>query len=323
VKKADPSRSEASRFITVLDRYRERINKALQEHMRSASDMPHEARAAMIYTVSSGGKRLRPTIVLLACQSIGGTLERALPIAIAAEMIHHATLIYDDIIDGDTVRRGQPALHVKYGQDLAIIIAGLLTTHAFFAVLDNPRVFDPLVRGMNEMGIGAVLELRGQATDVKGYVAIAERKTARLFQLAGEAGALAANATPTQNAALREYAHNLGIAFQLRDDVLDVIGTEKALGKPVGSDVRNGRPSIVSLLLCEQLDLSLPELACRAGKQFPSARMRRPVMEAIERAMALCNDYTERARTCLQTLPDSKHRTNLEMMLDYVTTRDH
>jgi geranylgeranyl diphosphate synthase type I len=305
----------------VLERYKDRVNAALIERMDTAKDLPYEARTAMKYSLATGGKRLRPAIVMLACQSIGGTVEQALPAAMTTELLHTATLLYDDIIDGDDMRRGQPAVHVKFGQELAIIIAGLLTTQAFLAIVQLPRLNAHLVHAMNEMGIGAVLELRGDAKGVKGYLAVAGRKTARLFQLAGELGAYAGRATPAQMTALRDYARNLGVAFQLRDDVLDVIGDEKVLGKPVGSDMRNGRPSIVSILLCEELNLTLQELACRVGKTFPPPRLRQPFQRAVEQANTMCHAYVAQAKAALRTLPASSHRETMQELLEFVATR--
>lgn len=320
--KAAVQRTQSLSADRALERYKNQINRALAEHVQSVDKLPDEVRMALQYTIAVGGKRIRPTIALLACESVGGSARDALHVAVAAELLHTATLIYDDIIDGDKLRRGQPAVHVKFGQDLAIVVAGMLTTRALYTVMEDTRLLRHILSAMDELGVGEVLDIRGEIGDVKGYLLVSEKKTATLFRLAADMGALMGNATPAQQTALGDYAHNLGAAFQLRDDVLNAVGDQKQLGKPVGSDLRKGRPSIVSILVCEHLDVPLQKLAGRAGNEFPGARtMRRLVSRAAEQAMVLCNSYVGQAANALQMLPDSVHRENMHHLLRSVATR--
>jgi geranylgeranyl diphosphate synthase type I len=297
-----------NRFHLTLMRYRRIIDSALVRHVDSIERLPHEARTALVYSVSIGGKRLRPTIALLACQAVGGSLEDGLDVAIAMELLHTATLVYDDIIDNDEVRRGQPAVHAKFGIDVAIIIAGLLTSRAFHLLIHNRRLVQHAVEALDELGYGAILELRVGCSDMEGYLAMAHGKTGTMFKLASELGALAGHGTAAHRSALREYAANLGIAFQLRDDVLDAIGDENVLGKPIGSDARNERPSIIAVLSGESTEIS-------NGTSMP-------ISEAAENAMDLCRSFARRAEIALARLPRSTPRKNLGSILHYVVARN-
>jgi geranylgeranyl diphosphate synthase, type I len=306
----------------VLERYKSQINEALSAQAHSPPDLPLEAIQAMEYSINVGGKRIRPTIVMLACESIGGKPAKGLTAAVAAELLHIATLLYDDVIDDDHIRRGQPALHVKFGKEVAVIIAGLMTTRAFWYLKHDPRLVRLVLNAMNELGAGAVLELKREIRDVDGYLEVAQKKTAALFQLAGTVGAVAGNGTKAQQTALASYAYNLGVAFQLRDDILDVIGDEQKLGKPIGSDVRNARPSIVSLLVSEKCNLSLQELATHCRNRFPPDDLRPAFKAGVRRAMTLCKGYVKKGRSYLYELPESTPRRSLEQLLWYAALRE-
>lgn len=225
---------------------------------------------AMRYSLLGGGKRIRPVLVLESCRICGGGEEAALPFACALEMVHTYSLIHDDLpcMDNDDYRRGRLTSHKVFGEAAAVLAGdGLLT--AAFGVLSGEwarQVQSPaqiaeavscLARAAGEDGMaaGQMLDLLWEArTDLTQaeLEEIHSRKTGALLCCACELGRIAAGGSAAEAEALRQYASELGLAFQIRDDILDVISTEEELGKPVGSDAENGKTTFASLLGVEQ-----------------------------------------------------------------------
>ncbi len=282
--------------------------------------MPEEYRLALRAAVTSPGKRIRPTITLLTCQASGGALAGALKIAASIELLHTASLVYDDIVDEDSLRRGQPSLHARFGNDLAMLVAGLIATRAMFPIVENQSLARATLDTMNEVVTGEILDIRGDVLTVADYLNLISRKTAALFQLAAETGAVCAEAPAGHRLLCRSYGMNVGIVFQIRDDVLDAIGDQDRLGKPVGSDVRNGRPSIVSLLASERLDVDLIELP-RALDALGPEQSKACLRAACDAAMRLCRDYAEQAQSSLDQLEHTAHRDLLHDVLQLAMTR--
>jgi len=227
---------------------------------------------AMRYSLLSGGKRIRPVLALEFCRMSGGEPERALPLAAAVEMIHTYSLIHDDLpaMDDDALRRGRPTCHVQFGEALAILAGDALQAAAFRAVLaaDLPedvrcRAGLILARHAGEDGMvaGQVLDLEGETRPLTeaelGQVHLL--KTAALIQAACTIGVVAGGGTESQVAAAYRFARALGTAFQIRDDILDCIGDEASLGKPVGSDAVSGKTTFVTLYGIERAEAMLKE----------------------------------------------------------------
>ena len=235
---------------------------------------------AMEYSLLSGGKRLRPVLTLEVCRLCGRDVERALPFACAVECIHTYSLIHDDLpcMDDDDLRRGRPTNHKVYGQAMALLAGDALLTAAFELIaqhgleLDDPRrglaVADCLGRAAGARGMvgGQVLDMAGEDRSLSAAEVeeLQRLKTGALITAAAEMGCLLAGGTEEDLAAVRQYARNLGLAFQIRDDILDVEGDEAVLGKSVGSDARRGKSTFVTLKgveKCEQLVEELTEKA--------------------------------------------------------------
>jgi geranylgeranyl diphosphate synthase type II len=217
---------------------------------------------AMRYSLEAGGKRVRPVLCLLACEAVGGTVEQALPGALALEYIHTYSLIHDDLpaMDDDDLRRGRPTNHKVFGEGHAILAGDALLTEAF-GVLASAGL-DPVKRaealallaegaGWRGMAGGQALDLEGEkieSYDLDHLRLIHRLKTGALLRTSLEIGAVLGGATPTERTALRAYGEAIGLAFQIQDDILDATATEADLGKRAGKDAGRGKITYPSLL---------------------------------------------------------------------------
>jgi geranylgeranyl diphosphate synthase, type I len=303
----------------VLDAQRAVIDDALRRNIDSADELPDVGRQAIRFATARG-KRVRPAVTLLACQTVGGAPEDALDAAIAVELIHCASLVVDDVIDETQVRRGQPTIRARFGTDLAIMVSMVLTTRALRLVVRNNEIIALLIEALDDLSVGQIMDIRAGQVDVSSYISMTGKKTGALFRLAAESGAFLGGAGTNQRSALRAFGQNLGNAFQIRDDVLDATGDEDVLGKPVGHDMVLGRPSMVSLLLTERLGVALPELARALARQESNGRPD-AVEEAVNTAMIACRAYIDEAASALSVMPDSEPRRHLAKLLEYVVDR--
>lgn len=227
-----------------------------------ALETEEKLKEAMTYSLMAGGKRIRPILLLLAIHALGKSEQLGLSAATALEMIHTYSLIHDDLpaMDDDDLRRGKPTNHIIYGEAFAILAGDALLTNAF-DVLARDEQLSPSIRVhcIQELAqaSGSVGMVSGQAADLLGeekkltieqVVKIHERKTGALLKSAVRMGAIIAQATEHQQEQLTNYAYHLGLAFQIKDDLLDVIGDEAKIGKPVGSDEEKQKNTFVSLL---------------------------------------------------------------------------
>ncbi len=226
-------------------RYREHIERALDALPLTGA--PGALREAMRYSLLSGGKRLRPCLLIAACETAGGGAEEATPFACAVEMIHTYSLIHDDLpaMDDDDLRRGKPSSHVRFGEATAILAGDGLLNAAFevMSASDHPRALRALreiaaAAGIGGMIAGQVIDMlsENQAPSLDTVRAMYLRKTAALFSSPVAAGLILAGADESAVAAGRAYGENLGMAFQIVDDLLDALGDEKTLGKRTGMD---------------------------------------------------------------------------------------
>lgn len=233
---------------------------------------------AMSYSLRNGGKRIRPVLVMEFCRLFGGNAEDALTPACAIEMIHTYSLIHDDLpcMDDDDMRRGKPANHIKFGYANALLAGDALLTLAFETILCDSRL-DPEKRsalgaelakaaGATGMVAGQVMDLQNEEKqasldEIKATDAL---KTGELIRTAGVMGCIVAGANEEQRAAAVKYLSAVGLAFQIVDDILDVVSSSEVLGKPVGSDAENGKSTYVSLLGIDEAKRLAAELTAQA-----------------------------------------------------------
>ena len=250
-----------------LDAYlaerRAMIDAALARALAAADGTPPRLQEAMQYALFSGGKRIRPILTLMACEAVPARPEPALPFACAVELIHTYSLVHDDLpaMDDDELRRGRPTVHVAYDEALAILAGDALLTEAFRVAAEGGTLVGAeralAITRVLAVAAGAAGMVGGQVADLEAEGAIADhglvesihrRKTAALIAAAVEIGALAGGASEQCRAALAEYGHTLGLAFQVADDVLDAVAPTGVTGKRAGGDAALGKLTYPAVL---------------------------------------------------------------------------
>jgi octaprenyl-diphosphate synthase len=287
------------------------------------------------YLQSSGGKRLRPSLLLLSSKLIGDGGPSAVRLGAVVEIIHAATLVHDDVIDEAEIRRGRPSTNAQWGNHTSVLAGDWLYMQAFqIAVRErNFRVLDILI-GLTEMMVeGELLQLeRIGHIDVSeaDYMELVHRKTAGLFSACARLGSLVAGADSSSEDKLGDYAWNLGMAFQLVDDMLDFTAREQTLGKPVGGDLREGK---ITLPLIYALERATPDerrlieiiLEDRSYErvQFRQVRALVEKYKGFDRVQRRAQAFTDKARELIGEFPESPYQRALYAVTDLVTDRDH
>ncbi len=276
-----------------LQTRRDRVERRMESVL---DDVAPESLGSELRHISlAGGKRVRPTITVLACEAAGGTVESALDFAVGIELVHNASLVVDDIIDDAELRRGVASAWSAFGFGPAIIASDGLLGEAFGLFSGDDTAMQVVAEAMVELGEGEASELVSQPESEAEYMVLARRKTGALFRAAAELGAIGAAADPYTIEAFGQYAERVGIAFQIRDDVLDATGQTEALGKPAGQDAQMERPSLVQVA-----DLTPEEANQRAREKADGA------LDALETATIETNPHgqSEEAIGCLEELAE-------------------
>lgn len=209
------------------------------------------------YLPLAGGKRFRPFLTMVSCESVSGNPENALPLAAGLELIHNFTLVHDDIMDHSVLRRNLPAVHVKFGEPAAILAGDMLFAKAFEAVLSSSVDF-PILKQLQQDFIDCIIAIcEGQQLDMEfevrktvteqEYFEMISKKTGALFEISAKGGGLVGGGNPKEVAALQTYGMTLGLAFQIWDDYLDMSSTKSTLGKDIGNDIRNGKKTLIAV----------------------------------------------------------------------------
>ncbi|HEY0792351.1 MAG TPA: polyprenyl synthetase family protein [Chthoniobacterales bacterium] len=211
------------------------------------------------YALGSSGKRLRPALALLAGAATGGVGSSHVDLAVILELIHLATLVHDDIMDGAEIRRGQPTANAKWGNNLAVLLGDCLFAHALklSAAFPGNEICRRIAEAANEVCSGEIIQTQRRfdlTLSIPDYFEIIEMKTAALFAAAGELGAFLNGASPEAIGALKNYGSRLGTAYQVYDDCLDIAGNEQHAGKTLGSDLRKGKMTLPVLYLLQDAD---------------------------------------------------------------------
>ncbi len=247
-----------------LERRRALIEERLVEVVDGLE--PDALREEVRHTALSGGKRVRPMVTLLTCETVGGSAEDAVDFGVGIELVHSASLVIDDIIDRSELRRGTTSAWAEFGYGPAIVSSDGLLGEAFALFSSDPQATQVVAEAMVELGVGEATELSAEPETEDEYMTLARRKTGALFRAAAELGAIAADSDPRTVEALGEYAERVGVAFQIRDDVLDAIAEPGELGKPTGHDAALERPSVVQVT-----DLTPEEANARARAESDRA----------------------------------------------------
>lgn len=330
--------SRLGHALTALDIFelvRDDLKRVEREISLETVNSVEAVTAIAQYLQGNGGKRLRPMLVLLSCRLFGKADDTAIRMAAVVELIHTATLVHDDVIDNAKTRRGKPSSNVIWGNHTSVLAGDWLYMQAFQLALRerNFPILDILIGLTQVMVEGELIQLEriGKA-DVSeaDYMELVDRKTASLFSACARLGALAGGGDDHAEMRLGEYAWNLGIAFQLVDDVLDFTARESVLGKPVGNDLREGK---VTLPLIYALESATPEQRNMVSTVLKDGNYERVSFEkilalirehqGIERARERAHMFTEKARAIIAEFPDSAYQRALASVTDLVTERDH
>ena len=326
LRKAQPLTEAIDPFGCVAEEL-ELVEENLTRSVRSAEQTLTDIASHLI---CGGGKRVRPMITLLAFRAFGGKrVEDVVDIATAIELIHTATLLHDDIIDGAETRRGKESAYKKFGLKATLVAGDFLFIKAFeFAGKFDETVVQWTADACTRLTEGEILQgffNRNTDVTVADYLEIVKRKTASLFQTGAKVGAYLAGANPSLVEEMDRYGLHLGIAFQIIDDVLDVIGHKELLGKPTGIDLRDGNPSLPIILAKNAKQRTVTEaFEC----SHPTDQKIRQAIDAIGRgtiideAKALSRSYAEKALGPVKKLPPSLYRNGLKSLIQLITERN-
>jgi len=285
------------------------------------------------YIINSGGKRLRPALVILSAGSFGYTGQYQYNLAAVIEFIHTATLLHDDVVDESEMRRNNETANALFGNAASVLVGDFLYSRAFqmMVEVDNMRVMQVLADATNTIAEGEVLQLlncRDPEVDEENYLQVIRFKTAKLFEAASRIGAILGNATAEQEEAMAVYGMHLGTAFQLIDDVLDYSGDNQDTGKNLGDDLAEGKPTLPLIYAIKHGSTQQASLVRNAIENGGIDNLD-AVLEVIQATGAL-----EYARQCAQAeiniatsaialLPDSEHKECLMQLADFAITRNH
>ena len=323
----------------VLGSYSTDITKTIEEELSTIT--PDNLGEASVYLTRAGGKMLRPALTLITAEAVGGNRESALKSAAAIELIHTFSLIHDDIMDDDDMRRGKPSVHTVWGEPLAILAGDTLFSKAFGLVItskeDNISA-DRVAESLAVVADACVKICEGQALDMgfegnfdvqeEEYMEMIFKKTAALIAGACKAGAIVGGADSEVIDAMYEYGRLIGLAFQIQDDYLDVISDEKDLGKPVGSDIVEGKMTLMVVKALSEANEEDKEKLVKILSDPESPQ------EDVDIAIDLFNKYgsieyahdvalsnVNKAKEILNILPNSSSKDALALLADFVIER--
>jgi len=310
----------------------EKVDREFSRHVESHVDLiPKIGR----YIQGSGGKRMRPAVLLMASRLAGYTGDRAILYAAVVEFIHTATLVHDDIIDDSDLRRGRLAVHSRWGNDITVLLGDYLYIKSMALALTHDTL--ELVRVLCDVTLKMIegelyqLTKNGDADiEEEEHFDIIRRKTAYLFGGCAQIGGMLGSIPADREQALREYGFNLGIAFQLVDDLLDFTGDAGAVGKPIGADLREGKVTLPLIHMLQQdpngvgATIVRDTISSRAITQEQWDTLLRSLKEhaSIDYAFRRATEFAEAAKKHLYAFPPSSEREALLALPDYVLSRD-
>jgi len=285
------------------------------------------------YIIAAGGKRLRPALLLLMSGALGYTGRHHLTLAAVVEFVHTATLLHDDVVDESTLRRGSATANALFGNAASVLVGDFLYSRAFQMMVDvdNMRVMRTLADATNVIAEGEVLQLlniRDPHVTEARYLQVIRYKTAKLFEASTRLSAILADASPGVEEQCAEFGRRIGTAFQLVDDLLDYSGATQEIGKNVGDDLREGKPTLPLIYLLENGDAGQQELVRRAIVQSASGDLeilQKEIMAsgALEYTRRRAREEAEAARVALTGLADSNYKRSLLELCAFAIDRGH
>ncbi|MBS7609744.1 polyprenyl synthetase family protein [Candidatus Bathyarchaeota archaeon] len=321
----------------------ESVNAFIEAHVGLPGE-PEVLRESSLHAFKSGGKRWRPFVVLKACELLGGDPRRAPPVAAAVEILHNFTLIHDDIMDRDEFRRGLPTVHVLWGIPQAILTGDKLFAKVFKVLTDAGKasaipsetilkIVDSLAQAALDICIGQTMDmLFGGRFEVseEEYLSMIRGKTAALAKASAEVGALVGGGSSSEVQCLAKFGEEAGMAFQIVDDILGLTANEKELGKPVGSDIREGKKTLIIIhAFSKASPLQKARITRILGNRRATTEEIRQIIEelralgSIEYAYRRSIEYSERAKGYLKSFPDKPAKDFLMELTDFFVKRNY
>lgn len=285
------------------------------------------------YVFNSGGKRIRPAILLLSYKSLDGeNISSVIPLAAALEVIHTGTIIHDDINDHSHLRRGLPTAHTKFGTTSALLTGDYLFVKAFEVVSDyDKEIRDIIIKSCVTLAEGEIIQsqsINNTSLSEEEYFEVIRKKTAAPISAGARAGGIIAGGAPPDTLMLKEYGLNLGIGFQITDDLLDVTGIDTQTGKFAGNDIREGKLTLLSIHALGNSDKSdkLKEVLLKPNKEDHEVAEALDIIkdaDSIGYAKELGREYAEKAKGSIDDLQDSSWKDNLTNLADFAVVRNH
>ncbi len=285
------------------------------------------------YVLTCGGKRVRPMVLLLSARALDHRDQKHVELAAVIELIHTATLLHDDVVDSSTLRRGHKTANTIWGNDTSVLIGDFLYSRAFQIVVDlkHDTILNIFAKATHSMAEGEILQLvncNNPDTTEEFYFDIIQRKTAKLFEIAAQLGAQLSTDAQHEISAMRDYGMNLGLSFQLIDDVLDYSQSVEQTGKNVGQDISEGKttlPLIHAMRKSKGADLELIRDAIRTGssKNLETILGIIETTDAIKYTADAAKHHAMKAKQALVTVPSSPYRKALEDLSDFVVSRTY
>jgi octaprenyl-diphosphate synthase len=285
------------------------------------------------YIINSGGKRLRPSLVLLSAGTFGYSGKRHHDLAAVIEFIHTATLLHDDVVDASELRRSKATANALFGNAASVLVGDFLYSRAFqmMVEVDNMRVMQVLADATNTIAEGEVLQLlncRDPDVDEENYLRVIRYKTAKLFEAATRLGAILGGSSPAEEKAIAAYGMHLGTAFQLADDILDYSGDYQDTGKNLGDDLAEGKPTLPLIYAIKNGSSEQAAIIRRAIEKSGDGGFQ-PVLEVIQQTGALdyarkrAQDESNIASATIASLPNSEYKECLLQLTVFAVTRNY
>jgi octaprenyl-diphosphate synthase len=320
-----------------LEKIRELVTADFEAVDRVVKDRLHSEVALVdqvaTYIVRSGGKRLRPLLVLLAARACGHTDGRHIEAAAIIEFIHTATLLHDDVVDGSSLRRGRETANEVFGNATSVLVGDFVYSRAFqmMVTLQRMRVMQILAEATNAIAEGEVLQLmtaRDPDTTEDRYIDVIHRKTARLFEAGAQIAAVLSDAPPAIEDALARYGKHIGTAFQLIDDALDYQADENSLGKHLGDDLAEGKPTLPLIYALQQGNVEQRGLIRQAIEDGGLGRLKEITsavasLGGLAYTARLAQREADQALAALAPLPETAFKTGLSELAKFAVARKH
>ncbi len=321
-------------FDKKYQKYRTIIDRKLTSSVRK--NEPVSLYEPMKYVLSASGKRIRPLLILLSCEAVGGTMNEAVNAAVAIEVLHNFTLVHDDIMDHAASRRGRATVHVRWDENIALLVGDELVALAYRELLRTrskaiARVVDVFTEGVVEVCEGQAYDKEFETlreVSLNDYMLMISKKTGKLFSVSAEIGALIGGGTEREIAALRSYATYIGRAFQIQDDLLDIVADEKEFGKAIGGDIIEGKKTFLLIQAFERttgkdqrIIQSIIDKKGTSKKNIPTVKEIYERYGIIALAKQSIDKDIQRANLQLRKLRDSTAREMLLWFSDMVLNR--